>query len=119
MAYICIALTILFTVYGQLVLKWQASLSLQQWGQAAPLRYVVSMLLNPWVISGLGAAFAASLCWMLAVSRMDLSKAYPFTALNFVFVGLAAVPLFGEAYSLPKVLGLILVVAGILVSSQG
>ncbi len=119
MAYICIALTVLFTVYGQLVLKWQATLRIQQWGQAEPLRYVVSMLLNPWVISGLAAAFAASLCWMLAVSRMDLSKAYPFMALNFVLVGLAAVPLFGEAYSLPKMLGLILVVVGIIVSSQG
>lgn len=118
MAYIYIALTILFTVYGQLILKWQASLLVVQ-HQNGTAQFVMKMLLNPWVISGLVSAFAASLCWMLAVARLDLSKAYPFMALNFVIVALVAAPLFGEAYTLPKFFGLALIVLGLVVSSQG
>lgn len=118
MAYAYISLTILLTVYGQLVLKWQASLLATQ-GESSGAHFVLRMLLNPWVISGLAAAFAASLCWMLAVARLELSRAYPFMALNFVIVAIAAAPLFGEAYTLPKFIGLLLIVIGLFVSSQG
>ena len=119
MAYLCIALTVLFTVYGQLVLKWQASLHMAQRQGPGYFEYVVRMLSNAWVMSGLAAAFIASVCWMLAVSRMELGKAYPFMALNFVVVGLVAAPLLGEAYSLHKCLGLAFVVLGLVISSQG
>jgi multidrug transporter EmrE-like cation transporter len=55
---------------------------------------------------------------MAAVSRFEISRIYPFMALNFLIVGIAAVPLFGETLTLSKVAGLVLVVLGLLVSSQ-
>jgi len=119
MSYLFLALTILLTVYGQLVLKWQATLvPPSPSGGSALLLYVVQMLLRPWVLSGLLAAFLASACWIAAVSRFPLSKAYPFMALNFVLVGLLAVPLFGESLSTAKVAGLVLVVTGLIVISR-
>lgn len=112
--------TILLTSYGQLVLKWQAGI------QAPPLfRFaanwppVLQMLLRPWVISAFVAAFGASLCWMLALSRLELSRAYPFMALNFIAVSLVAVLLFGEALTTVKLIGLLVVVAGLVILSQG
>ena len=69
--------------------------------------------------SALGAAFLASLCWMLAMSRLELSRAYPFMALNFLLVGLLAVPLFNEALTRPKVVGLFFVVLGLVITSRG
>lgn len=120
MAYLGIAFTILFTVYGQLVLKWQATLMMATHpSDAGQFQYILRMLTNAWVLSGLAAAFLASLCWMTAVARLDLSKAYPFMALNFVLVGMAAVPLFGEIFTWPKAIGLVLIVLGIVISSQG
>lgn len=120
MSYFFVLLTILLTVYGQLVLKWQASLAPPSpSGGQALLLYVVQMFLRPWVLSGLVAAFLASACWIIAVSRFPLSKIYPFMALNFVVVGFLAVPLFGESLSTSKVVGLVLVVAGLIVTSRG
>lgn len=119
MAYVWIALTTLFTVYGQLILKWRASSLVRAQPDADRLHYVLGMLLDPWVISGLIAAFGASICWMLAVSRIELSKAYPFMSLNFVLVALIAWPLFGEAFGLHKSLGLTLIILGLLISGQG
>ncbi len=119
MSYLFVALTILLTVYGQLVLKWQAGLvpPSPPAGQGL-LFYVMQMFLRPWVVSALVAAFLASACWIAAVSRFPLSKIYPFMALNFVLVGLLAVPLFGESLSTSKIVGLLLVVAGLLLTSR-
>lgn len=117
MSYLFVALTILLTVYGQLVLKWQASLAPPSpAGGGALAMYVVQMFLRPWVLSGLAAAFLASACWIVAVSRFPLSKIYPFMALNFVLVGFLAVPMFGESLNMSKVLGLILVIAGLVLT---
>ena len=53
------------------------------------------------------------------MSRLELSRAYPFMALNFLLVGLLAVPLFNEALTRPKVVGLFFVVLGLVITSRG
>ncbi|MEO6430616.1 MAG: hypothetical protein ABIO50_02540, partial [Nitrosospira sp.] len=58
--HIYILMTLLFTVYGQLVLKWQM-------GQAGgmpeggfdKILYLLQQFLNPWIMSGFFAAFLA------------------------------------------------------------
>ena len=56
---------------------------------------------------------------MAAMTRFDLSYAYPFTSLSFVLVLALSVHLFNEPVSLPKVLGLALIISGIIVGSRG
>lgn len=112
--------TIILTTYGQLVLKWQVSLRAPApfaWAEGWPPPLL--LLLRPWVISAFVAAFGASLCWMLALSRLELSRAYPFMALNFLFVCLLAVPLFGETLTTTKVLGLCFIIIGLIILGQG
>lgn len=116
MGYFFVALTIVFTVYGQLVLKWQVDLA----GGApvdAPskLAFLIRLLVNPWVISGLLAAFAASLCWMLALSRMPLSSAYPLTSVGFLLILLFSVVVLGEPFGFSKLLGTLMIIGGIVV----
>jgi len=118
--WVMVAMTILLTSYGQLMIKWQATLfQPATTGLMSRLPGVLQLLLQPWVISAFVAAFGASLCWMLAVSRLELSKAYPFMALNFLIVCIVAVPLFGETLTTAKVVGLTTVVVGLLILSQG
>lgn len=117
--YFFIAMTVLLTVYGQLVLKWQVGLAGPLPSESSQqIGFILRLLLNPWVLSGLGAAFAASLFWMGAMSKFDISKAYPFMAANFVLVGIAAVWLFGETMTTPKLVGIALVTAGLIVMSK-
>lgn len=119
-AWLMVLATVVLTTYGQLVLKWQVSV--QQglptgWLKAWPP--ILLLLLRPWVLSAFVAAFGASLCWMLAISRLELSRAYPFMALNFLLVCLLAVPLFGETLSVAKIIGLACIIFGLIVLSQG
>lgn len=112
--------TVILTTYGQLVLKWQVSTRAPApfgWAEGWPP--LLLLLLRPWVISAFVAAFGASLCWMLALSRLELSRAYPFMALNFLLVCLLAVPLFGETFTTTKVLGLCFIIVGLIILSQG
>ena len=119
MNYLYIFGTIFFTVYGQLILKWQVS-------QAGPfpvdtpgkIGFILCLLLNPWVMSGIVGGFLAFLCWMAAMTKFELSYAYPFMSLAFVLVLILSAVVFHEAITTPKVIGLALIVAGIIVGSR-
>jgi len=118
--YLYIALTIALTVYGQIVLKLQV-------GKAGPLPaasadkllFLVKLLLNPWVISAFAAAFLASVAWMGAMSKFQLSHAYPFMSLNFVIVLLLGAWLFQEPLSVARMTGVALICIGTIVAAQG
>lgn len=120
MNYLYIALTILFTIYGQIIIKWQASLagSLPV-GGGDKLLFLLRLVLNPWVLSGFFAAFLASLTWMAAMTKFPLSHAYPFMSMAFVLVMFLSALFFQEPLTWPKVVGMACIVAGIAISSQG
>ncbi|WP_077328235.1 EamA family transporter [Virgibacillus siamensis] len=119
MGYFYIFATIFFTVYGQLILKWkidQAGSLPQDWSDK--LIFLVQLLLHPWILSGFLSAFIASLFWMAAMTKFNISYAYPFMSLSFVLVFVLSVFLFGDPVTVQKVIGLALIVAGIIVTSQ-
>lgn len=118
--YLYIALTILFTVYGQLVIKWQVSVAGPlPAATGEKLLFLLRLCLNPWVASAFIAAFAASLCWMAAMSKFDLSFAYPFMSLSFVLVMVLSFWFFHEPLGINKIVGMTLVVLGIILGSRG
>lgn len=114
-----ILLTLAFTVYGQLVLKWQISSAgpLPQ-GYLDKLGFLLHQFTNPWIFSGFVAAFVASLAWMAAMTRFDLNYAYPFMSLAFVIVMILGVLFLGEALNANKVVGTLMVVAGLIVVAR-
>ena len=118
MSYLFIAATILLTVYGQMVIKWQVSLQPGLAANGLSTRTLLSLLSNPWIISAFAAAFGASLFWMAALSRLPLSKAYPFTALSFPLIALLAAWLFREQIDLNKITGTAFIIVGVLVLSR-
>jgi multidrug transporter EmrE-like cation transporter len=112
--------TIIFTVYGQLVTKWQVTRAGNlPAGITEKMGFLLRLTFNPWIVSSLVAAFLAFLSWMAAMTKFELSYAYPFTSLAFVLVLGLSVVFFHEAVTVPKVLGMTFIVAGIIVGSQG
>jgi drug/metabolite transporter (DMT)-like permease len=119
-AYAFVAVTVGFTVYGQLIIKWQAL-------KAGPfpdgtnerLSYLGHFLVNPWVISSLLGAVIAAFAWIAALSKLDLSTAYPFVAASFALVLVLSAIVFDERLTVPKIIGAVLIVIGLIVGSQG
>jgi multidrug transporter EmrE-like cation transporter len=118
MAWLYVAITVLFTIYGQIIVKWRV---LRYGHVPASLHgkamFLTNLLLDPWVLSALAGGFVAALAWMGALSKLDLSRAYPFTALSFAMVLLLSAIFFGESITGAKVVGVTLVIAGLIVST--
>jgi drug/metabolite transporter (DMT)-like permease len=119
MSYAYVAATVLLTVYGQLVVKWQVAEAARQGASADRAAFLLGLIANPWVVSALAAAFGAALCWMLAMVKLDLSHAYPFVSLSFVLVLFLSAALFGEPLGFAKIAGIVLIVIGVVMGSQG
>ena len=117
-AFICS--TIAFTVYSQLVMRWQVS-SAGQLPADLPgkIHFIISLLFNPWVMSGIVATFFAGISWMLTMTKFEISYAYPFVSLNYVLVLVAGFLLFHESVSAAKLAGSVLVILGIIVIAKG
>lgn len=60
----------------------------------------------------------SSLLWVWALRSVEISRAYPYFALGFVFVPLLGAWLFGEALTLKYGLGVIFVVTGVVLTSS-
>jgi drug/metabolite transporter (DMT)-like permease len=73
---------------------------------------------TPLVWVGLASYAFSSLLWLVALSRMDLSAAYPLGASGYVVVAVASL-LMGETVSLWRWIGVAAIVAGILLVSVG
>jgi len=118
--YIYILATIALTVYGQLILKWR----IVQFGPMPidfieKLRFILGLLFDPAIFSGFAAAFLASLAWMTAMTKFELSHAYPFMSLNFVIVLLLSGWFLNEPITLLKILGVGFIVMGTLIAARG
>ena len=111
--------TILLSVYGQVALKWRmnAAGDLQQGGSGSTLWRLIMLLFDPIIASTFIAAFVASLAWMMALTKFELSRIYPLTSLNFVLVLLLSAAFLGERLDWAKIVGVALIVVGTVVVS--
>jgi drug/metabolite transporter (DMT)-like permease len=120
MNYLYILGTIVFTVYGQLIIKWRIG----RYGSLPDIWidkifFLLRLFFDPFILSGLFVAFLAALCWMAAMTKFQLSHAYPFVGLTFVLVLFFSGLLFHEPVTWPKIFGVFLITIGIAIASQG
>lgn len=87
-------------------------------GAVEKLIFLLSMLFDPWVLSAIIGAFIGGLAWMAAMTKFELSYAYPFVSLSFVLVLMMSNIFFNEPLTPYKVIGVILIIAGVIVGSQ-
>jgi multidrug transporter EmrE-like cation transporter len=102
--------------YGALIIKHEINkiekIDLNSVGSI--IEFFVKLAKSPAVITGFVAIFISALAWMAALSRMDVSLAYPAAVgLNFLIVTFVAISLFGEQININKILGILLVFASI------
>jgi len=115
-----IFLSIFFAVSSQLIIKWKMN-SVDISGYQTVIEkfaFAFSMLFNPYIMLSILFTLLSGISWMIAMTKFDISYAYPYTALGFVFILFFSYLLFQEPLNLYKIIGTILIVAGIVVSSR-
>jgi drug/metabolite transporter (DMT)-like permease len=73
---------------------------------------------NPYVVIGLIVYVCGTIFWLAALSRVDLSYAYPFASLSYLVMLAASWLLFSEDITLARLLGTMVVGLGVLLISQ-
>lgn len=121
MGYFYIFGTIFFTVYGQLILKWR----IVKYG-ALPdafsdkVVFLFKLLFDPFIFSGFFAAFIASFFWMAAMTKFDVSHAYPIIVGGLaILTSVLAILFLKESFNILKIVGLLLIVIGVYLLSKG
>lgn len=74
---------------------------------------------NPYVVGGLALYAGGTIFWLAALSRVDLSFAYPFASLSYIIMLLASWQLFNENISMMRLAGTIVIGFGVFLISRG
>ncbi len=101
---------------SQIIIKWQTN----QAGQLPDelgnkIWFLLEFLLRPWVLFAMFITFAGGVSWIVAMTKLDLSYAYPYVASTFIIVPLLAAFLLGEHISIGTMVGTVLIISGIAV----
>ena len=65
------------------------------------------------ILAGLGCYVVSVVVWILALSRVPVSVAYPMLSVGYVLNAVAAWMLFGESLGAQKLVGIAFIVAGV------
>jgi drug/metabolite transporter (DMT)-like permease len=114
-----ILISVVLGAAGQILLK-------KGMGSMGPLTLSASQLgsilwrivSNPYVVIGLGIYVCGTLFWLTALSRVDLSYAYPFASLGYVVMLVASWQLFNENISPLRLAGTLTVCLGVFLISR-
>jgi len=115
--YLILLISVLLAVVGQLLMKQ----GMNQFG-AFPvtqlLNRLIPMFFNPWVFAGLVSFGLSSVFWLVVLSRLDLSFAYPMVSLAYVVVAFASIIFFKESVTLIRWIGIIVICFGVFLISR-
>ncbi|MEW6610021.1 MAG: SMR family transporter [Patescibacteria group bacterium] len=110
---------VLFAVTGQLLLKKSVSLQGEVDFSIAQLLAFFLGVLSRWqvwvALTCYGVAF---LLWLMVLSKLKLSLAYPFTALMYVLLLFTSWYFFDEQITASQIIGVGLILAGLLFVSR-
>ena len=71
------------------------------------------LALSPFILGGLACYVVSVVVWILALSRVPVSIAYPMLSVGYVVNAVAAWMLFGESLSMQKLVGIGFIVIGV------
>jgi multidrug transporter EmrE-like cation transporter len=70
-------------------------------------------LVQPPILVGLGCYGVSVVLWIVALSRVDVSVAYPMLSLGYVLNAVAARWLFGEMLAVQQMIGIAFILVGV------
>lgn len=73
---------------------------------------------EPHIIAGMSCYVISVVVWVLALSRVEVSIAYPMVSIGYLLNAIAAWYLFGEAVSMTRLVGIGVIILGVFIVSR-
>lgn len=71
------------------------------------------VMLNPYIIIGLLAYIISFVVWLMVLSRVEISFAYPLISIGYVLSAITAYYFFNEDLSVLRLLGIVVILFGV------
>lgn len=116
--YILLFFNVLLTVMGQILLKQGVSkVGVINFRELVPK--LTQVLLNPYVIGGISIYGFTTFVWLVILSRVKLSIAYPMLSLGYVLTIPFSWLFFKESIPKVRIIGAIIICIGVYLVAQG
>lgn len=116
---ILLLITVGLNVAGQLLMKQGMS---QMGAISGPIQEmglsVIRAFANPYVLGGVGAYGLSSIFWLILLSRVELSYAYPALSLGYVLITLISAFFLGESVTGTRWLSVLVISIGVILLSR-
>ncbi len=83
------------------------------------LRSGWALMQNPYILGGLACYAVSLVVWILALSRVEVSLAYPMLSLGYVVTAIGAWVFFSERLEPLQWLGILVIIAGVVLLARG
>ena len=108
-----IIFVIVSTVTSQLILKWRVDTLIKRSEDTSDqIQLILKNIFDPYILLCFSLAFVAAISWIFILTRFNLSSAYPYMALNFLFVIFLSSLFFGEVLSIRNTIAAIFFIIG-------
>lgn len=78
----------------------------------------LKLAFEPHILGGLGCYVVSVVVWVLGLSRVEVSVAYPLLSVGYIINAVAAWYLFGESLTAQKLAGIGFIIAGVFLVSR-
>ncbi|HBF29584.1 MAG TPA: transporter [Rhizobium sp.] len=75
--------------------------------------FVEAILSSPWFMAAIAIEIGCFFIWMTVLSELDLSKAFPLSALSYILIMAVAFLVFGEPVQPLNMIATLLILAGL------
>ncbi len=106
--------SVLLSVTAQLVLKT----GMNAYGQINIGIDMILAVFHPLVLVGLITYFISAVLWIMALSKIEVSYAYPFAALGYVVITFLSWLLLNEVITWLRIVGISVIITGVYVVSK-
>ena len=113
-----ILISVCLGVFGQLSMKYGTN-QIGTIDFTQPLQFLLQAFTNLYVLAGLALYAISSVLWIITLSRVDLSFAYPLVSLGYVLVLVLSASLFKEKILPVHYFGVLLIIAGVIFITRG
>ncbi|MBC7189068.1 EamA family transporter [Candidatus Aerophobetes bacterium] len=111
---VLVIISVLLGVAGQILLKKGMSLiGPLDVGLSSFIPTLILIFREPFVLSGIFSYAISTIFWLFALSKVQLSYAYPMISIGYILVLLFSWLFLGEKISLVRVFGVLLICMGV------
>ena len=114
-----IAAGVLLNTFAQLLLKAGAnSIGRFEFALSHALEIGLKFIVNPYILGGMACYAVSLVVWLMALSRVEVSVAYPMLSVGFALNAVLAWWLLGEPVTLQRIAGIAIIIVGVTIVAR-